>query len=131
MATMFPGKGQQLYLASSNAQEPVWASMRTYTAVIPDGSFSLGQAVNPSMATDINVEFASAPAATAFEIRYDVNPDFSTEYVLDTVAASGAQTTYTWSTADNIRLSGFLRIKNTGGQNISGAWLQETSATVG
>lgn len=128
MATMFPGKGVQLPLASSNAQEPVWASMRTPTYVIPDDSYSMGVAVNAGVQTDINVLFASAPTTDAFDVMYDVNPDFSTQYILESVPAT-ADTAYTWTT--NVRLSGFIRVQNKGTADINKVWLQQTAAYFG
>lgn len=128
MATMFPGKGVQLPLASSNAQEPVWASMRTPTYVIPDDSYSMGVAVNAGVQTDINVLFASAPTTDAFDVMYDVNPDFSTQYILESVPAT-TDTAYTWTT--NVRLSGFIRVQNKGTANINEVWLQQTAAYFG
>lgn len=122
--TMYPGKGQPLYLASSNPREPVWESAGVGEATIPSGSSSIGIAVNPGCQTDVNVLFAAAPAGTAFNVMYDIDPAFGDEYILEAVAAS-ADTLYTFTT-QNIRLSGFIRITNAGGQNITGAWLQQT-----
>jgi len=128
MTGNFPGIGLKLPLALSNAQEPVWASMRTATYTIPSGSFSMGIAANSGLATSFNVLFGTAPAGTAFEIRYDINPDFSTEYVLDTVAASGTNKAYTWSVTTLSALDGFIRIKNTGGQDVTAAYVQQTAS---
>lgn len=125
---LYPGKGLELALASSNAREPVWASMRTPTYVIPTGSFSMGIALNAGLNTTLNVLYASAPAGTAFEVRYDIDPTFANEYVLDTVAAVALQTLYTWSTANIILLSGFIRIKNTGTASISECYAQQIVA---
>ncbi len=125
MNTMYPGKGLQLARASSNAQEPVWASMRTPEYTILDSGHSVGVPLNAGMNTDLNVEYAAAPAGTAFSVMYDVTPDFATEYALDTVAAVALQTTYTWAVADNVHLSGFIRIANSGGQTISAAYAQQ------
>lgn len=132
MATgLYPGIGLKLPKASSNAQEPVWASMRTPTYTIASGSYSIGEPLNAGITTSLNVLYGTAPSGTAFEIRYDVQPDFSTEYVLDTVAAVGSQKSYTWSTADVIELDGFIRIKNTGSQDITAAYVQQRAANFG
>lgn len=128
MNTMFPGKGLRLARASSNAQEPVWASMRTPEYTILDAGHTVGVALNAGLNTDLNVEYAVAPAGTAFSIMYDISPDFSTEYALDTVAAVGAQTTYTWSVANGVNLSGFIRLANSGGQTISAAYVQQMAS---
>lgn len=128
MATMYPGKGVQLTLASSNPQEPVWLSMRTPDPVIPDDDYSMGIAVNAGLATDINVLFDAAPTTDAFDVMYDVNPDFSTEYILESVPAT-TDTAYTWTTL--VRLSGFIRIQNKGTADINEVWAQQTAATWG
>lgn len=129
MATgLYPGLGKPLYLASSNPQEPVWASMRHATVPIPDGSFSLGIPLNAGITTSFNVKFASAPSGTAVEVRYAMTPDFDSEIVLDTMAASGTDKIYVWSSANNIELDGFIRLKNTGGQTISTAYGQQRAS---
>lgn len=128
MATLYPGKGIQLALASSNAQEPVWLSMRTPDYVIPDDEYTVGMPVNAGIATDINVLFDAAPTTDAFDVMYDVNPDFSTEYILESVPAT-TDTVYTWTTS--VRLSGFIRVQNKGTADINEVWLQQTSATFG
>lgn len=125
MATMYPGRGASLYLASSNAREPVWESAGVAEATIPSGSSSIGIPVNPGCQTDINILFGTAPAGTAANVMYDIQPDFSTEYVLSALPAVALQKVYTFTT-QNIRLSGFIRITNAGGQDITGAWLQQT-----
>jgi hypothetical protein len=122
--TMYPGKGQPMYLASSNPREPVWLSPGVADTVIPDTDSSIGIAVNPGCQTDVNVLFDAAPAGTAFNVMYDIDPAFGDEYILEAIAAT-ADTLYTFST-QNIRLSGFIRITNAGGQDINGAWLQQT-----
>jgi len=123
--TMYPGKGQPMYLASSgSAREPVWLTPGNGDPTIPTARSSVGIAVNPGCQTDVNVLFAVAPAGTAFNVMYDIDPTFATEYILEAVAAT-ADRLYTFTT-QNIRLSGFIRITNAGGQNISGAWLQQT-----
>jgi len=131
MATgLYPGIGQKLPLASSNAQEPVWASPRVATYVIPSGSFSMGVPLNAGLTTSMNSLFASAPAGTAIEIYYDINPTFATAYLLDSIAAS-ADTVYSWSTQGGYELDGFIRFKNTGGQNITAIYIQQRARTDG
>lgn len=118
MATgLYPGLGLALPLASADAQEPVWASMRTATYTIPDGSFSMGVPLNAGITTSVNVVYGTAPASTAFEVRYDAVPTQATEYVYASVSAVASQKVYTWSPAAGVELDGFLRIKNTGGQS--------------
>jgi hypothetical protein len=95
---------------------------------IPDSSSSVGISLNAGITTSLNVLYGTAPAGTAFSVMYDVNPDFSTEFALDTVAAVGSQKVYTWSTADMIELDGFLRITNSGGQTITNAWAQQRAS---
>lgn len=129
MATLYPGIGLQLPLASSNPQEPVWLSMRTPDYVIPNDEYSIGVAVNAGLSTELNVRFDAAPTTDAFDVLYDVNPDFATEYILESIPAT-ADTVYTWTT-QNIRLSGFIRIQNKGTADINEVWVQQTSATVG
>lgn len=130
MATgMYPGKGKQLYLASSNPQEPVWLGMREPDPVIPNGENSLGIAVNAGLTTSLNVLFDAAPSGTAFSIMYDIDPDFGNEYALDTVAAVALQTLYTWSTDGMIELDGFIRVANSGGQDINEAYCQQRAVT--
>lgn len=124
MATMYPGKGIPLYLASSNPREPVWLSPGVADPLIPDTDSSIGIAVNPGCQTDINVLFDGAPAGTAFNVMYDIDPTFANEYILEAVPAT-ADDLYTFTT-QNIRLSGFVRITNLGGGDIQGAWLQQT-----
>lgn len=132
MATgLYPGKGQQLYLASSNPQEPVWLGMREADPVIPTGESSLGIALNAGLTTSLNVLFAAAPAGTAFSVMYDIDPTFANEYALDTVAAVALQTLYTWTTVDMVQLDGFIRITNSGGQDIDEAYCQQRAAMVG
>ncbi len=128
MTGLFPSIGLKLPLASSNAQEPVWASMRNATYTIPSGSFSMGTACNAGLATSLNILYGTAPSGTAFEVRYDVQPDFSTEYVLDSIASVATQKAYTWSTTNLTPLTGFIRIKNTGGQDITAAYIQQTGS---
>ena len=129
MATNYVGKGTPLYLASTGSvREPVWTGMGVADPAIPTARSSIGIAVNNNLATDINVTFAAAPAGTAFSVMYDTDPSFADEYALSAVAAT-ADTTYTWTT--NNRLSGFIRITNSGGQTMEGAWLQGTGATYG
>lgn len=124
MGNMYPGKGTPLYLASADGREPVWLSPGVADPVIPDTDSSIGIAVNPGCQTDINVLFDGGPAGTAFNVMYAIEPDFASEYILEAVAAT-ADTLYTFTT-QNIRLSGFIRIMNTGGVQINGAWLQQT-----
>jgi len=127
MATgLYPGKGQQLPLASSNPQEPVWLSMRTADYTIPSGSSSVGIAVNAGINTTLNVLFDAAPAGTAFSVMYDIDPTFATEYVLEAIASS-SDTLYSWSTDGMILLAGFIRITNSGGQDITEVWAQQTA----
>jgi len=122
---MYPGKGIPLYRASSgSAREPVWLTPGNGDPTIPSASSSIGVPVNPGCQTDVNVLFAAAPAGTAFNVMYDINPTFANEYILEAIAAT-ADTLYTFTT-QNIRLSGFIRITNAGGQDINGAWLQQT-----
>lgn len=121
--TLYPGKGLQLGLAGSNPQEPVWTAMRTKDFVIPDGESSLGIAVNPGFNVELNVLFDAAPSGTAFNVMYDISPDFANEYVLEAVAAS-ADTLYTFTTVDFTQLSGFIRLTNDGGQDCQ-AWIQQ------
>lgn len=129
MATSYVGKGTPLYLASTGSvREPVWTGMGVADPAIPTARSSIGIAVNNNLATDINVVFAAAPAGTAFSVMYDVDPTFATEYPLSAVVAT-ADKAYTWTT--NSRLSGFIRITNSGGQTINNAWLQGTAATFG
>lgn len=127
---LYPGKGVKLPLASSNPQEPVWASMRVATYVIPSASFSMGTPLNAGLTTSMNALFASAPAGTAIEVYYDIGPTFATEYLLDSIAAS-ADRVYTWSTQSGYELDGFIRFKNTGGQNISEIYIQQRARTDG
>lgn len=124
------GVGLNLYRAASGSsyREPVWAGMRNPQEIIPDGESSVGFALNAGMATDLNVVFAAAPAGTAFTIYYSTTPDFASEYILDAITAT-ADTTYTWTT--NSRLSGFIRLLNGGGQNITSAKVNQTLRTVG
>ncbi len=125
MGTMFLGKGTPLYLASSDPREPVWESAGVQEATIPSSSSSIGIAVNAGCQLDINVIFGTAPAGTAVNVMYAALPTFTGEYVLSALPAVALQTTYTFTT-QNIRLSGFIRITNAGGQDITGAWLQQT-----
>lgn len=133
MATgLYPGKGQQLYRASdSNAREPIWLGMREPDPVIPDAKHSLGIALNAGLNTELNALYAAAPAGTAFSVMYDIDPTFANEYALDTVAAVALQTLYTWTTANLTQLSGFVRIANSGGQNITEAYGQQKGVTTG
>lgn len=130
MATMYPGKGVQLTLANSTyPKEPVWLSMRTPDPVIPDSSSSLGIATNAGLATELNVVFDSAPTTTAFDVMYASEPDFSNEYILESIPAT-TDVLYTWTT-QAIRMSGFIRVTNTGTADINEVWAQQTSATFG
>ncbi len=127
MATgLYPGIGQPLYLASSNAQEPAWTGTPSaYTPTIPSGSYSLALPLNAGITTSLNVLYGTAPSGTAFEIYYSITPDFADSFALDTVAAVALQKTYVWSTAEVIELDGFIRIKNTGSQDITHAYGQQ------
>jgi hypothetical protein len=89
----------------------------------------MGIAVNAGLNTSINVLFDAAPAGTAFSVMYDIDPTFANEYALDTVAAVALQTLYTWSTDGLILLTGFIRITNSGGQDINEVWIQQTATT--
>lgn len=136
MATgLYPGKGSQLYKASSNAQEPAWDTSTqpsTPVATIPSGSSSLGVPLNAGLTTSVNVLYGgTAPSGTAFNIMYDVDPTFATEYVYQAVASVSSQKVYTWSTAGMVELDGFIRITNAGSQDITKAWVQQRAATVG
>lgn len=128
---LYPGLGVKLPLASSNPQEPVWASMRTATYTIPSGSSSMSIPLNAGINTTINVVYGTAPAGTAFSIMYDIDPTMTNEYALDTVAAVALQKLYTWSTAEVILLGGRIRITNSGGTAITAVYVQQTAATVG
>lgn len=129
MATGFIGKGTPLYLSvSGSPRETQWAGMRDPTEVIPSGRSSIGIAVNAGTQTDINVVYGVAPAGTAFNVMYDVVPTFASEIVLQAVTAT-SDLVYLFTT--NIRASGFIRITNAGGQDITGAWLQQTVANYG
>jgi len=131
MATgLYVGIGTPLYRANATyPREPVWSAMSTADPVIPNASSSVGKAVNAGLTTGINVQFAAAPAGTAFSVMYDVDDDFGNEYALSTVAAVGGQKVYTWATDGLVLLSGFIRITNSGGQNINEAYLQQTAST--
>jgi hypothetical protein len=126
MATpLYSGYGTILYRANDTyPNEIVWAGMRNPTEVIADTKYSIPVALNAGFNAEINVVFAAAPAGTAFEIYYSVAMDLSDEYLFDSVAAS-ADTLYTWTTSNLAQLSGRVRIKNTGGQNIEVAYLQQ------
>lgn len=132
MATgLYPGKGVQLYLASSNPQEPVWLSMRNADPVIPDDDYSIGKAVNAGLTTSISVLFDVAPTTDAFDVLYAISPDFTDEYILQSVAAAASQTLYTWATNGLIELDGFIRIQNKGTADINEAYLQQRAVTTG
>lgn len=122
---MYPGIGQALYRASSNTQEPVFPLTQT----IPNSSSSMGWAVNAGITTSLNVRYGTVPTGTAFSVMYDVQPDFSTEYALDTVASVALQKVYTWSTNGMIELDGFIRITNSGGQDITSSFIQQRATT--
>lgn len=127
MATgLYPGKGLQLYRANdSYPQEIKWLAMRTPDPVIPTAKNSVGVPLNAGITTSLNVLYAAAPAGTAFSIMYDIDPTFANEYALDAVPAVALTTLYTWSTSDMIELDGFIRIANSGGQNIDEAYVQQ------
>lgn len=125
--TMYPGKGLQLTLASSNAREPVWSAMRTPTEAIPNGSYSLGVAVNAGYQTDINIVYDVAPGS-ATTIEYDTVPTFANAIELDTIPSSSDKVAV-WTT--NNRLSGFIRVSNTSGQTINEVWAQQTATSFG
>lgn len=129
---LYPGRGLKLALASSNAQEPVWASPRVATYVIPSGSFSMGVPLNAGLTTSMNALFASAPSGTALEIYYDIGPSFATEYLLESITA-GADRVYTWSTVDGVELDGHIRFKNTSGGSValSEIYIQQRARTTG
>lgn len=122
---MYPGLGLPLYLASANPQEPVYP----VDPVIENDDFSIGVAVNAGMTTTINALFDDVPTTSAFEVYFDIKPDFANEYVLDTVAAVALQTLYTWTTDGILDLVGFLRIKNIGTADINEAYLQQRATT--
>lgn len=126
MATLYAGIGLQL---RKGGTAPAVAQPLTYT--IPSGSSSVGTPLNAGMNTTLNVLYGTAPAGTAFNIMYDIQQDFSTEYVLQAIPAVAAQKLYTWSTDGLIELSGFIRITNAGGTDITAAYVQQTSAFVG
>ena len=127
MATgMFPGKGSPMYRASSTANEPVWTAMRTAAVTIPDGSSSVGFALNAGITTSINVLYATAPSGTAFNVMYADNNLFTNEYVYKAVASVASQKLYTYSVADE--LDGFFRITNSGSQTINEAYLQQRAS---
>lgn len=116
------GIGFKLLRASTSPPEPFQPN--TYT--IPTTKSSVGMAVNAGIVTDLNVVYGTAPAGTAFNIMYSSTNTFADEYILDTVAAVALQKVYTWSTANMIRLSGFIRITNAGGQDITAAYIQQS-----
>mgnify|MGYP003655055969 CR=1 FL=1 len=122
---LYPGIGAKMYRASSNAQEPVFPE----TMTIPSGSSSMGWAVNGGMNVAINVTYGTAPSGTAFTVKYDTVPTFASEVTLDTVAASGSDKVYAWSTQGMYLLTGFIRISNAGGQDITTAYIQQQAAT--
>lgn len=130
MATgLYPGSGTPMYLASSNPQEPAWTGMRNPTEVIPNASSSIGMPTNAGLNVALTVRFAAAPAGTAFSVMFADNPSFTDEYQLDTVAAVALQEVYTWSTSENILLPGFIRITNSGGENITSVYGQQIVST--
>lgn len=124
------GVGINLYRAASGSsyREPVWAGMRNPQEIIPTGESSVGFAVNAGQQTVFSVVFAAAPAGTAVTLYASTTPDFTSEYALDTIAAT-ADTTYQWTT--NYKLTGFIRLANGGGQNITSAKVDQTLSTVG
>lgn len=124
MATgMYPGQGKVLYLASANAQEPVFPE----TAAIPDASYSMGIAVNAGLNTALTVTYTSAPGV-ATDIEYDSEPSFTNPIVIDTLPIT-ADLINLWATAGNILLQGFIRIRNTSGVTITGVTAQQIAMT--
>ncbi len=122
---LYPGKGRPLWLAhASFPKEPVWAGMRNPTEIIPTARNSIGMPVNAGLAVSLNILYAAAPAGTAFSVMYDIDPSFANEYAIQAVAAVALQTLYTWSVGSMVALDGFIRIANSGGQNISEAYGQ-------
>jgi len=121
---VYPGKGAKLYRASSNPQEPVFPE----TMTIPSGSSSMGFPLNGGVMTSVNILFGTAPAGTAFNIMYDIDKTFATEYVLAAISAVALTKLYTWSTG-MLELDGFIRITNAGGQDITEGYLQQRATT--
>jgi len=121
---VYPGIGAKMYRASSNVQEPVFPE----TMTIPSSSSSMGFPLNGGVMTSINVLYGTAPAGTAFSVMYSITPDFAAEYALSAVAAVALQKAYTWSTG-MLELDGFVRITNSGGQDITAAYIQQRATT--
>lgn len=123
---LYPGIGERLVLANDTFPfEPVWASMRTPTYVIPNDGYSVPISVAAGFNVEINTIFDSAPTTNAIEIYFiPTIDDIAEEYLLDTVAA-GTDTAYTFSTVNSVQLSGLIRIKNVGTADLNKAWLQQ------
>ena len=125
---LYPGIGLKLALASSDPQEPVWASMGTAEYTIPDTDSTVGIAVNGGLTTAFNVLFDAVPTGTAFNIMYDISNTFDNEYILDSVISVASQKLYTWTTDGIMQLDGFMRLTNDGGEDITAAYVQQRAA---
>lgn len=131
MATAYPAPGKILGLADYNKTpvEPVWASMRHATVVIPNGSYSMPEPWDSAQTARLRFKYASAPGGvTTIEIATDQT--FADAQILDTVAA-GAATASFWSLAQGVAYSGFIRINNTSGVAINEVRVQEQVSSVG
>ena len=116
---LYPGIGNQLRRSDS---PPTQLQPLTYT--IPTTKSSEPVSMTPAMTGTFNVLFGTAPSGTAFNVMYDISNAMTNEYVLQAVPAVASQTLYTWSTSQFIDLSGFIRITNAGGQDITACYVQ-------
>lgn len=122
MATAYPGQGIPLYLASSNPREPVYP----VTTSIPNGSYSIGIAVNDALGFNIQAVYAVDPGSTT-DIEYASEPTFANPEVLGTFAVTKQTQVFTTTST----YPGFVRIRNNSGQTITSATLQKVAATYG
>lgn len=121
---LYAGLGLQL-ARGGTAPAPYMPATNT----IPTANSSVGVPVNVGLTTTFNVLYGTAPAGTAFSVMFDIDQTFATEYALAAIPAVAAQKLYTWSTDGMIELSGFIRITNSGGQDITKVLVQQNTTT--
>lgn len=114
----------------SGRPEPVWLSMRQADPEIPDGDYSLPEPVDDAQQLRYRIKFAGVPA-TPVTIEIASDPTFSDAIVLDTIAPSGTDTLYFWTSDQNVILNGITRINNTSGETIEEVRVNKLAATVG
>ncbi len=125
MPNAYPAAGRPLPLGnySVSPPEPIWAAMRTYDFVIPDGEYSFWDDVSDARSFTFQIQYDATPSgSTIIEIASD--PSFSDAIPLDTLPMSTDKLAI-WTTRDDAHYTGCVRISNNSGEDINKVFFQK------